>query len=162
MHTKNLLTVALLLFVAAAAVTIALKNTRDSATETVAADSETNRETALPTDGLVVYFFHGETRCPTCRKIEAYSHEAIVDAFQAQLASGEIVWQLANYEAPENAQAAKTYEVYSSSVVLVRNQQSQPADWRNLTRVWELVGDKDAFKSYVREQTQEMLSTASG
>jgi hypothetical protein len=162
MHIKNLLTAALLLFVTAAAVTIALKNSRDSSTETVAADTETNRETPLPTDGLVVYFFHSETRCPTCRKIEAYAHEAIDDAFQAELASGEIVWQLANYEAPENAQAARNYEVYSSSVVLVRSQQSQPADWRNLTRVWELVGDKDAFKSYVRGQTQEMLSTASG
>lgn len=162
MRIKNLVTLALLLFVAAAVVTIALKNSRDSSTETVAAGTETNREIPLPTDGLVVYFFHGETRCPTCRKIEAFAHEAIDDAFQAKLASGKIVWQLANYEAPENVQAAKNYEVYSSSVVLVRSQQSQPAEWRNLTRVWELVGDKDAFKSYVREQTHEMLSTASG
>ena len=36
------------------------------------------------------------------------------------------------------------------------------ADWRNLTRVWELVGDKEAFLAYIQEQTQEMLNTTAG
>ena len=110
------------------------------------------------TNAVVATFFHGETRCPTCRKIENYAHQAIKEGFADKLASGEIQWRAVNYEAPANKHYATDYEIYSSTVVLVRTIEGKPADWRNLERVWDFVDDEEAFKKYVRAEAQEMLS----
>ena len=154
MNAKNLLTVVLLLFVVAAVVTIIVKERGDapSAADETAADAQ------MPADGLVAYYFHGEIRCPTCQKIESYAHEAIQAGFSEELNSGKLTWRVLNYEVPANAHFATEYEIAAPTVVLVRASNGQPADWRNLTRVWELVGDKDAFVEYIREQTKEMLA----
>jgi len=38
-----------------------------------------------PSHKVVAYYFHTNTRCDTCRKIEAYSHEAIEEGFKTEL-----------------------------------------------------------------------------
>ena len=58
-------------------------------------------------DGLVVYYFHGDIRCPTCRAIESQSHETVEKDFAEQLRSGEMTWKILNYEKPESADLAK-------------------------------------------------------
>ena len=44
-------------------------------------------------DGLVVYYFHGNVRCPTCRAIESQSHETVESEFDSQLESGKVTWK---------------------------------------------------------------------
>jgi len=39
---------------------------------------------------VVVYYFHGTMRCPTCYKLEQYSKEAIETNFKDALASGKL------------------------------------------------------------------------
>lgn len=50
---------------------------------TVAAGDEEAASIA-PKDGVVAYDFHGNKRCSTCRKLEAYSEEAITGGFAAE------------------------------------------------------------------------------
>jgi hypothetical protein len=111
----------------------------------------------LPETGLVVYYFHGEVRCPTCEAIENTAHEVVEQGFADELASGAVEWRIENYELPANAHFATEYELAAPSVVLVRREQGQQTGWRNLDRVWELVGDKQAFTEYVAQATREML-----
>ena len=151
---KNIFSIGLLLFVVAAVVTAVVKQ---SGEEPAAENATTSVAETLPADGLVATFFHGDVRCLTCRNIESYARQAIQEGFADQLASGELQWQTTNYETPANKHFADDYEIFSSTVVLVRMADGKPADWRNLNRVWEFVGDEQAFKGYVREQTQEML-----
>ena len=110
-------------------------------------------------DALVIYYFHGNTRCPTCRKIENYSHEAVQTAFADELAQDRVQWRVTNYEQPENSHFATDYKIVSATVVLVRTVDGRVADWRNLTRVWELVGDRAALIEYVQHEARSMLAT---
>jgi hypothetical protein len=112
---------------------------------------------ALPPDGVVAYYFHGDVRCPTCRNIEAYAQEAVESGFGPQLASGALQWRVVNYESPANAHFAQEYELFSPTVVLVRTSDGKPVEWRNLSRVWELVGDKDEFQAYVQDAVRVYL-----
>ena len=160
MNAKNLAQCALLLFVAVAVVTIVVGQVRQEPNENTSAETSVAAE--LPADGLVAYYFHGETRCPTCRHIEAYAHEAIETGFADELTSGQVKWQVVNYEAPANEHFATDYEIVAPTVVLVRTSHGEPTDWRNLSRVWNLVGEKEAFVEYVQSEAREMLNASAG
>ncbi len=156
MNAKNLLTAGLLVFVAAAIITIVVREGGGKDSPDMTAVSPANAP--LPAEGLIAYYFHGEIRCPTCKKIESYAHEAIQTGFSEELNSGKLTWRVLNYELPANTHFATEYEIAAPTIVLVCASHGQPEDWRNLTRVWELVGDKDAFVKYVQEQTRELLT----
>jgi len=111
-------------------------------------------------DGVIVYYFHGNMRCPTCRSIESQSHETVQSDFASQLESGGVVWKILNYEEPAVAELAKEFEIQMPVVVLVRMEDGQIGDWKRLDEVWALVGDKPAFRKYVQAEIQAMLGTA--
>ncbi|MBM4089708.1 MAG: hypothetical protein FJ276_09810, partial [Planctomycetes bacterium] len=71
-------------------------------------------------DGLVVYFFHGNWRCPTCRSIEAQSFAAVQMDFATQLDRGELQWVTLNYEDATGKELARTFDVVAAIVVLAQ------------------------------------------
>ena len=154
MNAKHLIAAALLLFVAASVVILLGREIREPTAVQAAPALE-----QLPDNALVVYYFHGDTRCPTCRNIENYSHEAVQAAFAEELAENKLLWKVVNYEQPENSHFATEYEIVSPTVVLVRRAKGEVADWRNLARVWELVGDRDVFTEYIQNETRSMLGS---
>jgi hypothetical protein len=154
MNSKNLVAAALLLFIVAAIVILVGREVRQPSAGTTPAAAE-----KLPANALVVYYFHGETRCPTCRNIESYSHEAVQAAFPQELAQDKVLWRVVNYEQPENSHFTTDYNIVAPTVVLVRIVDGKVADWRNLGRVWELVGDRLAFADYVQNETRSMLGS---
>ena len=56
----------------------------------------------------MVYYLHGNVRCPTCREIEATSEEAVTSGFAGELKSGQVQWQVINYETPGNEHYTRT------------------------------------------------------
>ena len=114
-------------------------------------------ENQVTDDGLVVYYFHGNTRCATCRAIEAQSHESVQTHFADELQGGTVIWKILNYEEPAGAQLAKEFEIQMPVVVLARMKNGQVDDWRRLDKVWALVGDETAFDEFVRNETAQML-----
>ena len=54
-----------------------------------APDPEAAQATA--DDVVMVYYFHGNVRCATCRAIESQTHETVESDFASQLESGEVV-----------------------------------------------------------------------
>jgi hypothetical protein len=154
MNAKNLVAAALLLFAAASVAILVGREMREPTL-----DDATPAVEHLPDNALVVYYFHGDTRCPTCRTIENYSHEAVQAAFADEVAKNKLLWKVVNYEQPENSHFATEYEIVSPTVVLVRTADGQVAAWRNLMRAWELVGDRDAFADYIQNETRSMLGS---
>lgn len=154
MNAKNLVAGTLLLFVAASVAILVGREMREPTVDDAAPATE-----QLPDNALVVYYFHGDTRCPTCRNIENYSHDAVQAAFGDELAQDKLLWKVVNYEQPENSHFATEYEIVSPTVVLVRTTNGEVADWRNLMRAWELVGDRDAFTEYIQNETRSMLGS---
>lgn len=109
-------------------------------------------------DGLVVYYFHSNTRCPTCQAIESQSYETVQAEFAQQLDNGEIVWKTLNYEEPSASELATKFEIQMPVVVLARMKEGQIQDWNRLDQVWGVVGDKPAFAEYIRTEIGEMLN----
>ncbi len=126
-----------------------------SAGKVVAAADANKRST----DGqkVVAYYFHGTTRCATCRKIEAFSHEAVQAGFAEALKSGKLEWRTLNVEEPANRHFIKAYQLYTRSVVLAGYQGDKQLRWKNLEKVWELVGDKPAFTRYIQAEVKTFL-----
>ena len=91
--SKNILSVGLLLFVAASIAVLVVKSLQQGPP----ADAW-----SPPSDGVVAYYFHGKVRCVTCKSIEAFAHEAIQSGFAEQLGQRRIVWRVVNYEQPGN------------------------------------------------------------
>ena len=69
-------------------------------------------------DGFKVYYLHGNIRCPTCQTIEATTQEAVETGFAEQLKSGQLAWQVINYESPGNEHYTTDYEVVAPTVVM--------------------------------------------
>jgi len=111
-------------------------------------------------DGLIVYYFHGNVRCPTCQAIESQSHETVQSDFKAHLDRGEIVWKILNYEQPAASPLVKKFEIQMPVVVLAKMKAGQIQDWRRLDGVWGLVGDKPAFANYIRTEIKKMQGGA--
>ncbi|MBN1854267.1 MAG: hypothetical protein JW829_16175 [Pirellulales bacterium] len=109
-------------------------------------------------DGLVVYYFHGNTRCPTCRSIEAQAKETVQTRFASQLGEGKIIWKTANYEQDSIKPLAIQFEIQMPVVVLAKMKDGQVQDWKRLDEVWGIVGDKTAFTEYVQDEIEQMLT----
>lgn len=119
------------------------------------------QSTQVPTvnSKVVAYYFHGTYRCTTCRTIEAYAHEAVQTGFAEALKAGKIEWRALNVEEPANRHFLKDYQLYTRSVVLASYQGDKQLRWKNLEKVWELVGDKGQFTRYVQGEVKTFLET---
>jgi hypothetical protein len=106
----------------------------------------------------VAYYFHGNKRCSTCRKLEAYTEEAITGGFASEIEAGELVWRVVNIDEPGNGHFVTDFELVTKSVVLVEYRDGEVVRFKNLKLVWQLVGDEDGFVRYVRDETRGFLA----
>ena len=111
-----------------------------------------------PSHKVVAYYFHTNTRCDTCIKIEAYSHEAIEEGFKSAIKDGTLELRVVNYEEPQNRHYIKDYKLVSKSLILVNLVEGKQTEWTNLKLVWTLVKSKEAFLNYVRGEVKDYLS----
>jgi hypothetical protein len=113
-------------------------------------------------NGLLVYYFHGETRCPTCRSIESQAHAALETQFAGELERGEIVWKMLNYEGPDGAALATEFDVLNAVVVLALRRDGKLVKWRRLDEVWGVVGDPPEFAELMENEVRKMLTPEGG
>ena len=111
-------------------------------------------------DCLMVYYFHNSMRCPDCLAVEAQTREIVQSDFASQVAGGEVVWKVLNFEKPAVEGLAEKFEIYVAAVVLAKYKDGQIEDWKRLDRARVLVNDKPAFAEYVREEIRQMLGAA--
>jgi hypothetical protein len=166
--TKSVVAVALLLFVAASVIYLIVsgfrartENTGGGSSATVAVAATSN---PVPSSGaeqvehrVIAYYFHGTSRCRTCLTIEQYANEALTTGFAEELQSGVLEWRAINAEEPANQHFIEDYQLVTRSLVLVEMEGENQVRWKNLERIWELVSDREAFISYVRDETRAYL-----
>jgi hypothetical protein len=124
---------------------------------TASADQQASTPAAETSDALFVYYFHSKFRCPTCREIESLAHDFVQTELAAELASGQVVWKVLNYEESANAPLATKFEIQMPTVVVARMQRGEIGSWKNLDGVWGLVGDKAGYAEYLRKEIRPML-----
>jgi hypothetical protein len=174
MNTKKIVTIVLLLFVIVSVVFLIAKEFAFKQTGINLSQDETfitqgidrNPDTTKITlkknpqaedRKIVVYYFHRTMRCATCIKLEEYSDEAIKSGFTAQLKNGKLQWKIVNIEDAGNEHYENDYKLYSQSLVLVELQNGKQQRWKNLEKIWELVGMKEVYLHYVQEEVKSYL-----
>jgi hypothetical protein len=125
--------------------------------------SSPSSDTALQgretTDHVVrVLYFHSNVRCYSCKKIESLTREAMDEGFGREIAGGIIEVATLNVEDPKNKHYIEDYQLYTKSVIVSDVSGQKETRWKNLTKVWELLGDEKAFKSYIQEEVKKYLS----
>jgi len=108
-------------------------------------------------DVVLVYYFHGDFRCPTCFRIEQYSREAVEQNFKDELASGRVVFKVVNVETKGNEHFVKDYQLYTKSLIVSLVKNGKEVKFGNLTRVWEYIGNKQVFFDYVKNEVTSYL-----
>ncbi len=112
-----------------------------------------------PANGLTVYYFHSSTRCPTCESIESQTRAVVQSDFKPYLESGQLHWEVLNYESPAASGLAQEFEIQIPVVVLARRTSGDTTEWKRLDQVWALFDDEPAFASFLRDEIQQMLSS---
>ena len=120
-----------------------------SGEEGTAASAQTGR--------FVAYYFYGNMRCATCRKLEAYSEEAIKTGFADELERGALAFRAVNVDEAQNKHFVQDFQLVTKSLVLVEYRDGEVARYENLKEIWQKVGDKDGFLEYVRDSTREFI-----
>ena len=170
MRPKTIITVVLLGFVGASVVYLVIKESGGKASDP--ARPQTNEQTGSTKEDaqipvawekkvtnrkVVAYYFHGNMRCMTCRKIEAYTKEAMETGFPEALKDGRLELRVVNVDEPDNEHFVQDYQLVTRSVVIAEFEGERQKQWKNLQQVWELVGNKQAFLKYVQDQTGSYL-----
>jgi hypothetical protein len=109
---------------------------------------------------VVAYYFYGNFRCDSCRKIEQYSRGAIEECFPGQLKDGLLTFTLINSDLPENAHYRQDYQLYTKSLVIALLRDGKQVKWKNLAEVWQHLDDKEGFYAYVCGEIQKFLEEA--
>lgn len=108
-------------------------------------------------DRTVVFYFHGDKRCPTCMKLERYTRETVSGRFAGEIAEGAVEFRAVNVDEAGNGHFVTEYGLTSKSVVLVEVAGGRRGRWRDLDRIWDLVGDETAFRRYIEEETARFI-----
>lgn len=148
MRAKTIVKDLLLLFVGLSLGVAFADAIRPAAVVSAATDNESVEGVMPPKNGLVAYYFHGTHRCPTCRTIETLAHTSL----QTEIDQERIQWRMIDYDLPQNKHFSDEFELYSPSLVLVRESQGQVARWKNLERVWSLTDKPEKFAEYVQAE----------
>lgn len=109
---------------------------------------------------ITVYYFHGDARCVTCKKLEQYTKEAVEANFKDELASGKLEFKVVNVEEKGKEHYVNDYGLYTKTVILSLSKDGEEVKWANLDKIWEYVGDKTRFIDYVSSGVADMLKEA--
>jgi Zn-dependent alcohol dehydrogenase len=122
-------------------------------TAAVAAQVATDASLAAdaPKDRVVAMYFHRTERCPTCKKMGAYSEETMKTVFAKQLKDGTVEFRMIDFQNPKNARLAKGYKVGSPALIVAKIVDNRVAEYKDLDGIWERVADKAEFSKYVAE-----------
>lgn len=106
---------------------------------------------------VIAYYFHTTYRCASCKRIEAYSKEAIETGFAEELKNGTLKFESVNIQEGENEHFIKDYHLYTKSLVICDMKDGKQVKWKNLNKVWKLIRNKDEFVKYVQDEINAYL-----
>jgi hypothetical protein len=111
---------------------------------------------------VTVYYFHGDRRCSTCRKIEKYTEQAVTENFPDAVESGRLRYRAVNTDREENEHYRKDYNLYTKSVILSLTRGGEEVQYKNLNRVWEYIRNREKFFEYITGETEAFLAADAG
>jgi len=111
------------------------------------ADGAAAAEPAERGDRVIVYYMHATIRCVTCNTIETMAGKLVDSAFAEAKRAGKLAWKDVDFQ--ENEDLAKRYDVVSSCIVVVHQQDGKDVAFKRLDDVWLLTDKPQEFNEYV-------------
>lgn len=106
---------------------------------------------------VLVYYFHTTYRCYSCLKIEELTNKAVLTGFDKNIKKGNLIFTGINVDKPENNHFITDYKLFTKSVIVVDIKNGKETKWKNLQKVWELIGNEKAFIDYVQNEVNLYL-----
>ncbi len=139
---RQLVTVALLVFVVSVLATHTLRSFRS------------HGAAEIP-DGKSLLFFHAQARCSTCLRLEKIIRE-LLDDYGENITFVPTALVSIAYDAPENRDIADFFHVGTISVILVEKKADRIIRQRDLSHnVWEHVRDDAAMTEMLTREVRE-------
>lgn len=112
---------------------------------------------APPSSRVIAAYFHRTQRCPTCLRVSQTVAKVLKDHFSPYLQSGQLQWIEVDFQAPQNAQLAKSYQITGPQLVLIRVENGQVKEWQPMPKVWSLLIKPEELDRYVTTGVQVYL-----
>lgn len=108
-------------------------------------------------DKVEVFLFHATNRCFSCETIGQWAGETVNEYYPSEIQAGRIEFREINIDLPENRDLAEKFQASGSALFInsIRNNEDHIAQD---TRVWRLLDDKAAFKSYLKGELDGYLA----
>jgi hypothetical protein len=131
------------------------KTTKNSSKEKAAENSTES----VSTPQIIVYYFMTTYRCRSCTFIENTTKAALEQNFGKQLKNGNIVYKGINVDEPENKHYVNKYGLYTKTVIISSVEKEKELKWKNLDKIWNLVGQDDSFKAYITSELRNFMKS---
>jgi len=106
---------------------------------------------------IIVYYFHGNMRCKSCKTIENYTKEAVNTKYQDEIKKGLVEIRTVNVEKDGNSHFIKDYQLVSRSVVVARVEKGEEKEWKRLDKVWSLLKNESKFFEYIQSNIESLI-----
>ena len=87
---------------------------------TLVFSQKTTTKATTPKAKVLVYYFHGAQRCPTCLSIEANTKKTLETYFKKEVADKTIVFSVVDVDEAKNEKLAAKYEASGSALHVVQ------------------------------------------
>jgi hypothetical protein len=67
-------------------------------------------------------------------------------------------WKMVNIEEPGNEFYVDKYQIYTKTVILSSTKDGKELKWKNMAKIWDLLGDEGTFKTYIQQGIRDFLA----
>ncbi|MFP4521135.1 MAG: nitrophenyl compound nitroreductase subunit ArsF family protein [Fibrobacterota bacterium] len=129
-----------------------ISQNKDETAKTISAAKSEETESAVD-----VYLFHGSYRCRSCNLMEELTLEVIDERLAREKKNGSVRFSHVNVEKDENRHFIDKYKISSISIIVSKKSGGKETKWKNLDKVWTLLGNNEKFKEYVLAEIETYL-----
>jgi thiol-disulfide isomerase/thioredoxin len=116
-----------------------------------------DESTKVAPDKVVVYYFHGTRRCPTCLGIQNVIEETIEEKFAKELEADMLVFEELNFEEEKNKSYVEKYQLSFSTMIVTARAGEKVVKWDNVGKIWDYAHAHDDLKAYVEKNIRAYL-----
>lgn len=107
---------------------------------------------------IVVYYFHGNMRCPTCHNLENFAKSEVESDFADAIKSGKLEWKTVNIETAGNEHFGNDYKLYTKSVIISILKNGKEVSWKNLDQIWPLAHNEAGYREYIKREVKACMT----
>jgi hypothetical protein len=108
---------------------------------------------------LVVYYFLTNQRCRSCIYLENTTKASLEQNFSDELKNGNIIFKAVNIDEPQNKHFIDEYGLYTKSVIVSSMEKGEQKKWKNLDKIWDLIGQDEVFKAYIANEIKAFIKS---